>query len=75
MVSPNDLLSFAKAEMIDGREPSTRDDWMRVVNCIAANLAPEAAQPAMRVIAMIYDIPLSAETIEKIVDFQIERKK
>lgn len=72
--SPNELMEFSKKAMLNGREPVTLEDWVLIVNCLAANLHPESAQPAMKVIKMIYDIPLSMETINKIVAFQISRR-
>lgn len=70
LVSPNELLEFSKEAMLGGREPSTEEDWILVVNCIAKNLDPQAAQPAMKVIRMIYDIPLSEKIVAEIVTFQ-----
>ena len=74
-VSPNELLEHAKREMIDNREPKTQEDWALVVNYMACNINKDVAQSAMKLIKMIYDIPLSDEYIANIVAFQNARKE
>jgi len=40
LFSPNELLEGAKTLMLDGREPQTEEDWVKVVNFFAHNIAP-----------------------------------
>ena len=68
--SPNDVLEDAKRLMIDGREPQSEDDWILIVNCLAYNFSPDFVSPVLKILKVLYDIPLSYEEIEKIVEFQ-----
>jgi len=73
-VSPNDMLEAGKRIMLDGNDPQTQDDWVVIVNFMAYNIDPVAALPTMKIIKMLYDIPLSDEYIDNIVEYQIKSK-
>ncbi len=70
LISPNELLEAAKKEMLDDREPSTKDDWELIMNFMAFNIAHEIQPSALQVIAKIYNMPLSEDEIAKISEFQ-----
>ncbi|MEE9199158.1 MAG: hypothetical protein V3U26_05115 [Dehalococcoidia bacterium] len=73
--SPNDMLAAAREHMLGGRDPQCYRDWQLVMNFLAANVLPESAVPACKVIALIYDMPLCEQEIEEIVAFQLARKE
>lgn len=65
-VSPNEMMQHARDAMLDGREPSTQDDWVLVMNYIAYNIQPSVAEQVCLLMAMIYNVPLSREWIIEI---------
>ena len=72
--SPNEMLEAAKRLMLDGKDPITEEDWARVVNCFAVNIAAGEEYPTIKLMKMLYEIPLSDEYIEQIVHFQSAQK-
>jgi len=72
--SPNEMLEAAVDMMLDGRQPATEEDWVLVVNFLAANIHQDVVAHAMPVLKMIYTIPLSDEYIAEIVRFQISQR-
>jgi hypothetical protein len=74
LVSPNDMMAAAKEQMLDGREPEGRDDWILVVNFVAANIQAEVAESATLVFKTLFSIPLDDELIKEIVQFQNEHR-
>ena len=74
LISPNQALERAKNAMLDGRDPESADDWVLVMNCIAAHLEPETAGPACELMRVLYDMPLSREEVTGIVVFQLARR-
>jgi hypothetical protein len=73
LTSPNEMLAAARKEMLDGREPQSYEDWVLVMNFMACNIAPEVADAACKLMAVIYEMPLSVQDVEQIVDFQLAR--
>ena len=73
-VSPNEMLAQAKTAMLEGKEPQSRDDWVLIMNFFAMNVHPDVALLACRLIAKLYDMPLSEGEVEQIVNFQINSK-
>ena len=71
MVSPQDLMNAAKEHMLESREPTTNDDWTRIINFVAANIALEVRVPATLFFATLYDCPLSKDTVSAIATFQL----
>jgi hypothetical protein len=65
------MLEAAKSMMLEGREPSTKRDWELVMNFFAANIVPECARPACRLMAMMYDMPLTEGEVNDIVSYQL----
>jgi hypothetical protein len=72
IVSPDEILNAAKAQMLDGREPESKDDWALIVNFIAHNIAPEIALNGCLLMRTIYEMPLSDYDVTEIVKFQQE---
>jgi hypothetical protein len=70
MSTPNEMMESAKDMMLDGRVPTSFNDWYLIVNFLAHNVAPEIALEACLLMRVLYDIPISEEGIEQIVLFQ-----
>jgi hypothetical protein len=70
LISPNAMLAAGIQEMLDGRLPTTREDWQVLMNFFAVNMQPGIAAPGCRLMAAIYDIPITDEEIDEIVLFQ-----
>lgn len=71
-VSPNEMFKAAKDRMLNGKEPKTPEDWMRVVNFFACNIADGLELPATELMCKILHVPLKPETIKYIVGEQIK---
>lgn len=69
-VSPNQIMSEAKRLMLDGREPANRQDWQLVVNFLAFNVDPQLAPQVMKVMRLLYDIPLTEREVLDITQYQ-----
>jgi hypothetical protein len=65
------MIEAAKEHMLEGREPASEKDWALVMNFLAANTAEELAKPACRLMATLYDMPLTEEDVDAIVQYQI----
>ena len=74
-VSPNDMMKEAKEQMLEGRVPSTRKDWMLVVNFVAANVQKGLEVDCCKIFRLIFDIPLSENDVYEIAQYQLARKK
>jgi len=70
MISPNEALQHAKDLMLEGAEPETREDWEKVMNCLAFNIHPDVSASACKLLARIYRMPLQDWEIEEICQFQ-----
>lgn len=73
MVSPNKMLEAAQKMMLDGREARTREDWELVMNFFAYNIEPKTALAACKLLAAIYNMPLTMKEVQKIVEFQTQK--
>lgn len=74
-VSPNDMLEAAKELMLEGRDPTSHEDWARVVNFVASNVQPETEESICELFRMIFDIPLDEEEVKEIAEYQRKLKK
>lgn len=74
MRSPNEFMKAGKRLMLDGREPSSEDDWVQLVNFLAANIAEGLEASACKLFKMLYKIPLTDDDIAEIAEFQRARK-
>lgn len=73
--SPNELMEAAKEYMLQGRSPESREDWMLVMNFMAANIQWQVAEIACIVLAQVYQMPLSREEVKKIVAYQLNKRE
>lgn len=71
LVSPQQMHDAACRMMLDGRQPETEMDWIKIVNFYAANVDPTVAIAAMPVLCMIMGCPLSKEAILHITTMQV----
>lgn len=74
LVSPNHLQQAAKDMMLDGREPTTLDDWNLCANFWAANISDGLEVAAVPVLGMLLGCPLSKQELIDIAQFQATRK-
>lgn len=73
-VSPDQVMQAAKDQMLNGQEPKSHVDWVKVINFVAFNMDAILASSICRVMKTLYDIPLTDDEIEEIVEFQNERR-
>lgn len=74
-VSPNEIMQAAKDQMIDGREPESEEDWCRIVNFLAVNVARELAPEATVLCMKLYNCPLEERVIRGIVRLQLRARE
>ena len=74
-ISPNEILAEAKNLMLNGHEPRSDEDWARIMNFLAYNVASEVAHEACRLMATLYDMPLTSEEVSNIVDHQLRARR
>lgn len=60
--------------MLDGREPQSVDDWIRILNCVAANVALGMEESVCKVFKVMYGIPVDDNDVVAIAEFQRKRK-
>ncbi len=70
LVSPNEMLEAGKAQMLDGREPSNKEDWEILFNFFAVNIANGLEEQVCLLLGKIYNVPLTDDEIKSIVQFQ-----
>jgi len=75
LFSPNELLEGAKTLMLDGREPQTEEDWVKVVNFFAHNIAPGQEVSGCIVLKALFKIPLDEMYIADIAKYQRDLKQ
>lgn len=74
LISPDELHNAAKAHYLEGRDPVTENDWKYCVNFWGWNIERGLEEPICKLLAKIYDCPLSDEQIAEIALFQMEKK-
>lgn len=74
LVSPNAIMLAARDAMLEGAAPSTYEDWFKIFNFLAANVAATAQPAVLILISKIYDCPLGEREIRAISSFQTSRK-
>jgi len=77
MISPKELLEAAKEMMLQGKEPSTQTDWIKVINFFSVNLVPdkEFQMACIKILVNILDIPVDNRTVDIIVDYQLQNRQ
>jgi len=73
-VSPDQVMQAAKEQMLNGQEPQSHVDWVKIINFVAFNMDASLADSICKVMKTLYDIPLTDEEISDIVEFQSERR-
>jgi len=71
MVSPNDMMAAAKEQMLEGKEPESREDWVEIFRFLAVNIHRSCVKDAAELLRVIYDVPLTKAEVRKIVAFQL----
>ena len=74
LISPNELQSKAIEIMLNGRKPTTREDWQLCANFWAVNIANGLEATATPLIGVLFDCPLSYDELVAIAQFQADRK-
>lgn len=74
LVSPNEMLEAGKIQMLDGKEPSNKEDWVMLFNFFAVNIANGLEEQACLLLGKIYGVPLTDDEIKSIVQFQHAEK-
>jgi len=69
------MLAAAKEHMLEGREPSSQEDWELIVNFMAHNIAGGLELAAMKLLKRILEIPLDDLAIKMICEYQAECKQ
>jgi len=72
--SPDELVTEARKQMLDGKEPKTYKDWALIMNFLAFNLERESCLIGCKLIRTLYNMPLSDDQVRSIVDYQQARK-
>jgi hypothetical protein len=75
LVSPKELINAACAEYLNGRMPKTDHEWEQIVNYLAFNIMEGMEFQATKLVCMIFDCPLSDESIRSICAFQLKQKR
>ncbi len=70
MVSPDTVLARAKEEMLEGRNPETREDWLKIMNFMVVNCQIGLRFPVCKLMVKLYDMGLSDNDLNKIITFQ-----
>jgi len=73
-VSPNEMMKAGKDSMLDGREPSSKEDWVILFNFFAVNISRGLEEHACLLLGKMYDSPLTDDEIKSIAQFQHAEK-
>jgi hypothetical protein len=74
LVSPNELLEAAQDEMLEGRKPQGKRDWEIILNFMAFNLHKDLGSAALRLMARMYQMPVSDKECDEIWNFQLSKR-
>jgi len=67
MCSPDELLDKAIEMELGGHPPETRAHWALVMAFMATNIIEDAREAACRLLATLYEMPLTREEVDYIV--------
>lgn len=73
-ISPDQLQKNAIKDMLEGEEPTTEVDWMKLCNYWAANTAAGLEENLCKLMRSLYIAPLSDDSIKQIAEYQAIRK-
>jgi len=71
MRSPDEMMASAKDTMLNGREPESHEDWCKIMNFLAYNIAPEVQLEACLFMQKLYDMPLTSGEVAAICAHQL----
>lgn len=74
LVSPKEMLEAGKKQMLDGREPSNRNDWILLFNFFAVNISKGLEEDTCLLLSKLYNHPLKDDEIKSIAQFQHAEK-
>lgn len=74
LVSPNEMLKAGKDSMLDGREPSSKEDWVMLFNFFAVNISQGLEEQTCLLLGKMYNPPLTDDEIISIAQFQHAEK-
>lgn len=74
LVSPNEMLETGKKHMLDGGEPSSKEDWVLLFNFFAVNISQGLEEQTCLLMGKMYDSPLTDDEIKSIAQFQHAEK-
>ncbi len=69
LVSPNAMLAAAKKEMLEGREPESREDWLLIMNFMVVNCLLGLRLSCCKLMVKLFDMPISDSDVEQIVEY------
>jgi hypothetical protein len=69
LVSPNDMIAAAKKDMLEGREPQSHEDWLKLMDFCVVNVRLGVRESCCRLLNMIFDMGISDKVITKIIEF------
>lgn len=73
-ISPNEMMKAGKNSMLDGREPSSKEDWVRLFNFFAVNISQGLEEQTCLLLGRLYYSPLTDDEIKSIAQFQHSEK-
>ena len=62
-VSPDGMMDRGKQIMLDGRDPVSEEDWIKLVSFWAGVIAKEVQPEAIQLLCKLHDAPMSAQSI------------
>ena len=74
LLSLDEMMAAAREHMLSGTEPASQEDWVKVVNFMAANIASGLEVQACRLLTHIYDMPLTMDEVTLIAEYQAAQK-
>lgn len=74
-VSPNEMMEVGKKMMLQGRDPTSMDDWVQLANFWAFNISSDVGVAGIHLVAMCMNCPLSRDELTIIWDYQVEAKR
>lgn len=75
LVSPNDMQEAGIDIMLDGRQPKTEEDWLRLCNFWACNSHHGVEESICKLMALMFDAPIRDDQIVYIAQMQAELKE
>lgn len=74
LVSPKEMLEAGKKLVLDGRDPSNKNDWIILFNFFAVNISQGVEEQTCLLLNKVYHSPLTDDEIISIAQFQHAEK-